>query len=179
MALLDYTGLIRFKNKLQQLIDAKSPSASPALTGVPTAPTAPVGTDSTQIATTGFVMRAVAYTGDREFMGTYGKAADSPTITALPSSPQRGWAYTVISDGLTLNGKSLNIEDTVVCANPSASGDAKWVVLANNQTGTVRGPASATSGGFPVFDGTSGRVLKDSGVTASTVAEVRSYLGIT
>lgn len=34
----------------------KAPLASPALTGTPTAPTAPPGTDSTQIATTAFVM---------------------------------------------------------------------------------------------------------------------------
>ncbi len=35
---------------------AKAPLASPTLTGVPTAPTAPPGTDSTQIATTAFVL---------------------------------------------------------------------------------------------------------------------------
>ena len=34
----------------------KAPLASPALTGTPTAPTAPPGTDSTQIATTAFVL---------------------------------------------------------------------------------------------------------------------------
>ena len=34
----------------------KAPLASPTLTGVPTAPTAPPGTDSTQVATTAFVM---------------------------------------------------------------------------------------------------------------------------
>ncbi len=34
----------------------KAPLASPTLTGVPTAPTAPPGTDSTQIATTAFVL---------------------------------------------------------------------------------------------------------------------------
>ena len=37
-------------------IATKAPLASPTLTGVPTAPTAPPGTDSTQIATTAFVL---------------------------------------------------------------------------------------------------------------------------
>lgn len=45
---------------LQTTLDAKAPLASPALTGVPTAPTAAGGTNSTQIATTGFVAAAVA-----------------------------------------------------------------------------------------------------------------------
>ena len=45
---------------LQTALDAKAPLASPALTGVPTAPTAVAGTNTTQIATTSFVSTAVA-----------------------------------------------------------------------------------------------------------------------
>jgi hypothetical protein len=41
---------------LQTSLDAKAPLASPALTGVPTAPTASAGTDTNQLATTAFVM---------------------------------------------------------------------------------------------------------------------------
>ena len=41
---------------IQTQLDAKSPLASPALTGVPTAPTASVATNTTQIATTAFVL---------------------------------------------------------------------------------------------------------------------------
>ncbi|PZR92312.1 MAG: hypothetical protein DI537_13670 [Stutzerimonas stutzeri] len=44
---------------LQAALDAKAPLASPALTGVPTAPTATAGTSSTQIATTAFVKAAL------------------------------------------------------------------------------------------------------------------------
>jgi len=44
---------------LQAALDAKAPLASPALTGVPTAPTAAGGTSSTQVATTAFVATAV------------------------------------------------------------------------------------------------------------------------
>lgn len=40
-------------------LTAKAPLASPALTGVPTAPTAVGGTDSTQVATTAYVMAAI------------------------------------------------------------------------------------------------------------------------
>jgi len=45
---------------LQAALDSKAPLASPALIGVPTAPTAVGGTNSTQIATTAFVAAAVA-----------------------------------------------------------------------------------------------------------------------
>ena len=45
---------------LQAALDAKAPLASPALTGTPTAPTASAGTNTTQIATTGFVAAAIA-----------------------------------------------------------------------------------------------------------------------
>lgn len=45
---------------LQTALDLKAPLASPALTGTPTAPTAPDGTNTTQLATTAFVRAAIA-----------------------------------------------------------------------------------------------------------------------
>lgn len=45
---------------IQTQIDAKAPLASPDLTGVPTAPTAAEGNDTTQLATTAFVQAAIA-----------------------------------------------------------------------------------------------------------------------
>jgi len=44
----------------QTALDLKAPLASPALTGVPTAPTAAAGTNTTQVATTAFVGTAVS-----------------------------------------------------------------------------------------------------------------------
>ena len=44
---------------LQGVLDAKAPLASPALTGTPTVPTAPPGTNTTQAASTAFVTGAV------------------------------------------------------------------------------------------------------------------------
>ena len=45
---------------LQAALDAKAPLTSPTLTGVPLAPTAAAGTNTTQIATTAFVAAALA-----------------------------------------------------------------------------------------------------------------------
>ena len=47
-------------NSLTAALALKAPLASPALTGTPTAPTAGSGTNNTQIATTAFVMAAIA-----------------------------------------------------------------------------------------------------------------------
>lgn len=55
-------------------LNTKAPIASPAFTGTPTAPTASVGTNSTQIATTKFV-HDVANTRTRVWYGTCSTAA--------------------------------------------------------------------------------------------------------
>lgn len=52
-AVSDVTGL-------QTALDAKAPLASPALTGVPTAPTPTAGDNTTKLATTAFVQNAVS-----------------------------------------------------------------------------------------------------------------------
>ena len=51
----DIGGDLGDQTDLQDALDLKAPLASPALTGTPTAPTASLSTDSTQIATTAFV----------------------------------------------------------------------------------------------------------------------------
>lgn len=45
---------------IQTAVNSKADSLSPALTGVPTAPTATFGTDTTQLATTAFVQAALS-----------------------------------------------------------------------------------------------------------------------
>ena len=47
-------------SNIQTQLNAKANLASPALTGTPTAPTAPVGTNTTQLATTAFVNAEIA-----------------------------------------------------------------------------------------------------------------------
>ena len=59
MGYLDKTGLAYFWGKLQAILANKANTASPALTGTPTAPTATAGTNNTQLATTAFVQTAI------------------------------------------------------------------------------------------------------------------------
>lgn len=51
-------------NNLQTAVNTKADIASPALTGVPTAPTATSGTNTTQLATTAFVANATSSIGN-------------------------------------------------------------------------------------------------------------------
>lgn len=53
-------GTIAEVSGLQAALDLKAPLASPALTGVPTAPTATAQTNTTQVATTAFVQTEIA-----------------------------------------------------------------------------------------------------------------------
>jgi hypothetical protein len=61
-------------SSIQTQLDLKSPSASPALTGTPTAPTAAAGTSTTQLATTAFVTAA-----DTTLMSNHIAASDPHT----------------------------------------------------------------------------------------------------
>ena len=87
-AALSNTSTNPVQNKaVQGELAKKAPSASPALTGTPTAPTAASGTDSTQIATTAFVMAAVN--------AAFSKITDISfsVVTALPETGKAGVFY--------------------------------------------------------------------------------------
>jgi hypothetical protein len=63
---------------------AKAPLASPALTGTPTSPTAPNGTNTTQIATTAFVQAAAPLTTKGDILGY----AAAPSRVAVGTNGQ-------------------------------------------------------------------------------------------
>lgn len=151
----------------KEISSTYAPLASPALTGVPTAPTAAEGTNTTQIATTAFVTAAVsAVAGAMRFKGTVGTGG---TVTALPASGVKsGDTYKVCADG-TYAGQKAVVGDLFIAA------DAKptWAYV---PSGDDAGVTSVTAGdgltgGTITSTGTIG--LADSGVTAGT------YQGLT
>ena len=151
------------ENEMDGKLNLKAPLASPALTGTPTAPTAADGTNSTQIATTAFVQSAFKANDSMMYKGTIGSSG--ATVTALPATHNPGWTYKVKTDG-TYAGQKCEIGDMIICekAGTTAS-DSDWTVIQSNVDGAVTGPASATDAHVAVFDGTSGKVIKDSGFT--------------
>ena len=64
------------------LHQSKAPLASPTLTGVPTAPTATSGTNTTQIATTAYVQTAVGNTPTRLQINTRSTPIDVNILNA-------------------------------------------------------------------------------------------------
>ena len=62
---------------IQTAVNSKANSASPALTGIPIAPTATTGTNTTQIATTAFVQTEIAPKAPLA----------SPALTGTPTAP--------------------------------------------------------------------------------------------
>lgn len=71
-------------------VDAKAPTASPAFTGSPTAPTQAVSDDSTKLATTEFVKDVFATVPAGALPATAGKARQGLRVTADESGVEWG-----------------------------------------------------------------------------------------
>lgn len=158
---------------LQAALNAKAPLASPALTGTPTAPTAGAGTNTTQIATTAFVLKEIndkiAAADAMRFKGTIGLDG---TIEALPASHKVGDTYIAIEGCPSINGKAVEPGDMVVCSKTgSTAKDTDWTVIQANIDGAVTGPTSSVADHLVAFDGASGKVIKDSGVALSGLVQ--------
>ena len=153
-------------------VSDKAPLASPALTGTPTAPTAAADTNTTQIATTAFVQTVVGNVLSANdamiFKGVINSSA------GLPAKHEVGWTYKVGTAGSYL-GHSLEVGDVIICvADGSTASNDDWTIVQNNIDGAVTGPASATNNAIATFDGTTGKVIKNSSKTISTTLNAAS-----
>ena len=166
-------------NDLTTDLSKKANIASPAFTGTPTAPTASTGTNTNQIATTAYVrseiqsmikdMDAVVFkdTINGGSTGAYG---------ALTPAADKGDLYVVSTAG-KIDGVAVEPGDWLICkvdgtaaatANNYSTIADNWGFIQVNKDGIVIGPSSATSGNVVLFDGTTGKLIKDSGKTIGT-----------
>lgn len=156
---------------------AKAPLASPALTGTPTAPTANAGTNTTQIATTAFVKTAVenglATADALTYKGTISGSTATAAYGGLTVAANKGDVYKVTVAG-KVDGVAVEVGDMIICnADSTAAATssnystiaANWDFIQGNTEGVVIGPASAVDTCVAVFDGTTGKLIKDSGFT--------------
>ena len=139
-----------------------------SLTGTPTAPTASSSTNSTQIATTAFVQSLVnskiAASDAMIYKGTIGSSG--ATITSLPDTTAKtGWTYKVLTAG-TYASQKCEVGDMIIClTDGSTSTAATWNVIQTNIDGAVTGPSSSVDSHVVTFNGSTGKIVKDSGFT--------------
>jgi hypothetical protein len=129
-------------------------------------------TESSQAATKQYVDGQPAAIGALVFKGTKACDADPP----YPDG-NKGDFYVVSTAGKIggSTGIQVDVGDTLLCIVTGLSGDqsgagGNWTIGQGNIVNAVSGPAAATDGGFVLFDGTSGTLIKDSGITLDTDA---------
>lgn len=98
---------------------AKAPLASPALTGVPTAPTAAVGTDTTQIATTEFVNNVTPQTkrvGTDQSNNSTSTVAITDLQFTLENSKKYAFEFELDVSANATSGMKLNLNGSASLA---------------------------------------------------------------
>lgn len=102
------------------------------------------------------------------FKGTLGTGG---TVTALPTTGySAGWTYKVITAG-SYAGQTCEVGDMIIAVKDyaTATANSDWTVVQTNIDGAVTGPASATSDYIAVFNGTTGKVIKQGTKTISAI----------
>ena len=180
----DNTGFVT-GNDVYDALALKAPLASPALTGTPTAPTATAGTDNDQIATTSFVKQAVidgmATADALTYKGTV-DGGSTGEYGALTPEASKGDVYKVTTAG-KIDGVKVKVGDMLICNTDNTAAAtssnystiaANWDFVQTNLDGVVIGPASATSGNIALFDGGTGKLIKNSSISDTDVADAVS-----
>ena len=83
------------------------------------------------------------------------------------------------------NGPTVEIGDMLICLVDSSLGGtfeavgAQWNIIQANIDGAVIGPASSVTNNFVAFNGSTGKLIKDSGFSnASFAASVHDHIGV-
>lgn len=173
------TGTLSAQTDLQAALDAKLDDSQLDTDG-----TLAANSDAkiaSQKATKTYVDAIVAAQDAMVFKGVIDCSAN-PNYPAA----DRGHTYRVSVAGKIGGASGPNVEagDILLClTDGTASGDhatvgASWAIIQTNLDGAVIGPASATDGGFARFDGTTGKLIKNSAATVSLTADVSGTLPV-
>lgn len=100
--------------------------------------------------------------GGASFKGVLTSSQGLPTVNY-----KAGWQY-VVQEAGTYAGKIAEVGELFICIKDYASGSASnsdWTLLQVNIVGAVTGPSTSTVNHVATFDGTTGKIIKDSGFT--------------
>lgn len=155
-------------NAVASAISSKANINAPTFTGIPAAPTASAGTNTTQLATTAFVHAERTNTATLTNKTLTSPTITSPTVTALSLTDS-----SIVFEGSTADA----FETTLTVTNPTADRtvtipDATTTLVGTDTTQTLTnktisgGTFSGTIAGTPTFSGN----LAFSGAPTSTTA---------
>ena len=171
-----YSPIAITSGQVTDLADAMALKAnldSPDFTGTPTVPDVDItASGSQQIANTKYVKDLVGNIGEAMH---YKGAVDS--THPLPSSGYKAGDTYKVAEAGTYASKTCEVGDMIIAAVDYASGSASnedWNVIQTNIDGAVSGPASATDGAFVLFDGTTGKLIKNSNVNPDSFKTVQT-----
>jgi len=127
---------------LQGALDAKAPMASPALTGVPIAPTANTGTSTPQLATTAFVQQAIVAFGPGDMLATTYDTNSNGKVDAAELADAVPWAG--VSGKPTSFTPATHSHPVSQVTGLQTALDAKAPLVSPSMTGTPTAPTAAS-----------------------------------
>lgn len=166
------TDVSQIKSDIEEInstLETKAPINNPVFTGSVTLPADPSG--DLQAATKQYVDRLIA-----------GIQSNVPGIVdssnSLPATGYKaGQTWRVAEDG-TYAGEECEIGDLIICLKDYAQGtasDADFMIIQANIDGAVTSVSDAvTDGNIVVFNGTTGKVIKDSTVSIASLNDAIS-----
>lgn len=137
---------------------------SQIFTGTPQVPDVNDTSPSTQIVNKKYVDELLTASNAMVFKGVIASNSELPQ-----ADYHVGWAYIVSTAG-TYAGVVCEPGDYIICTTAYSSSfkNSDWSVIQTNINGAVTGPSSAVNNHIAVFDGTTGKVIKDSSYTIQT-----------
>ena len=121
-------------NNIATAVDSKADSTSPTFSGVPLAPTAAYGTNTTQLATTAFVTAAM------QAVYPVGSVYINAGVTTNPATLLGFGTWVAFGAGRVMVG--LNGSDSLFDTLEETGGSKDAIVVSHNHTGTVDGNGS-------------------------------------
>jgi len=122
-------------NAISTAVSTKADLASPAFTGTPTAPTASVGTDTTQIATAALVTAAM------QALYPVGSVYTNASVATNPGTLLGFGTWTAFAAGRVLVG--FNASNALFDTAEETGGSADAIVVSHTHTATVTDPGHA------------------------------------
>lgn len=151
-------------DNIESALAEKAPVNNPVFTGTVTLPADPA--QNMEAATKQYVDRLVA--GINDF--TVGVVDSS---TPLPTSDYSvGQTFRVVEAG-TYAGQECEVGDLIIVISDYADSakDSDFLVVQANVDGAVTGPDASTDANIVIFDGITGKKIKDSSVTIASVSD--------